>query len=560
MRKQIPPDIEAIQFDLIVIGGGINGVAIARDAAQRGLRVVLVEKDDLAAGTTSWSTRLIHGGLRYLEHREFRLVRESLVERERLLQNAPHLVTPIPMTLPIYTGSRHRPGAIRAGMTLYDLFSRGKSMPRHSMLTAGETSRRIPGINTAGFQGAALYYDAQARYPERLTVELALSARQYGAIILTHVAAGRLVMDGAVVRGLDVADEITGNRFRLSGSSVMNVAGPWVDMVLAQQPGAAETRLIGGTRGTHIFVKPYAGSPATAVYTEARSDGRPIFLIPWNNWLMIGTTDARYEGNPDDAVPEAWELDYLLAEFRSLFPGQRLNPADIHFAYAGVRPLPYAAKGQEGGITRRHFIHDHAPAIRGLASITGGKLTTHRSLAEEAVDHVVGQLGKTAHSGTADLAFPGALPSVMLRHEASVVHRHAEARSLRHVPNNSGFFVPQNDIVEASVSRLNGIYGSRANRVWQLATDEPDLASAVAADSSILAAEIVFCLRDEFACTLTDLMTRRMMLTWDDGMGLELAEAIAAIAAKETGWSPAQTQREIAAYRSYAARFQPPFD
>ncbi|CAN5711476.1 hypothetical protein BH09CHL1_BH09CHL1_32360 [soil metagenome] len=195
-------DIAATRYDLIVIGAGINGVAIARDAAMRGLRVLVVDKHDIASGTTSWSTRLIHGGLRYLEHAEFALVRESLRERERLLHNAPHLVDPLPLILPIYEGAKRGPAMIRLGMGLYDALSFDKSLPRHHMLSRDETIRRLPGLNSDGLKASARYYDAQITFPERLAIELARSAQQHGARIETYARVDRIVTEGAVVRGI----------------------------------------------------------------------------------------------------------------------------------------------------------------------------------------------------------------------------------------------------------------------------------------------------------------------------------------------------------------------
>src|SRR3954451_5311026 len=188
-RSRIPPEIERDRFDLLIIGAGINGVAIARDAAMRGLRTIVVDKDDIGSGTTSTSTRLIHGGLRYLEHREFRLVRESLRERELLLRNAPHLVKPLPLTLPIYEGAKRGPALIRLGMVLYDMLSYDKSTPRHRMLSRDEAVAEQPALDSERLRGAAIFYDAQATFPERLAVETAISARDHGAVVLTYVEA-----------------------------------------------------------------------------------------------------------------------------------------------------------------------------------------------------------------------------------------------------------------------------------------------------------------------------------------------------------------------------------
>ena len=365
--------VRASRYDVVIIGAGINGAGIARDAAMRGLKVLLIEKGEIGAGTTSASTRLIHGGLRYLEHFEFGLVYESLRERETLLRIAPDLVRPLAMVIPIYKQSRRGWLTIRAGMILYDLLSWRKSLPRHQMLSREETLKRWPGLNPEGLVGSALYYDAQVEFPERLVLANVRSAREFGAEVLTHTR----------VTSLNVLGVEFGGQF-VEASVIINAAGPWIDQVLAPVNGP---RLIGGTKGSHIIVAPFSGAPANAIYLEARSDGRPIFIIPWNKLYLIGTTDVRFEGDPDEVGCEDWEIDYLLSETNLALPGAKLTRQSILETYSGVRPLPYQSS------TRRHFIREH-PQVSNLLSIVGGKLTTYRSLSEECVDLIFRKLGK----------------------------------------------------------------------------------------------------------------------------------------------------------------------
>ncbi len=328
MRFAIPGDIERQEFDLVVVGAGINGAAIARDAVIRGLRTLLLDKGDVASGTTSWSSRLIHGGLRYLEHGEVRLVRESLRERERLLRNAPHLVEPMRMVIPMYEGNRRRPAVIRAGMLAYDLLSLDKSLPRHQVWSASKARRQIPGLNPCDLRGAALYYDAQATFAERLAVENVVSAAEHGATVATYARVDRLVQDGDRVRGLIVADVLGGGDFYISTQVVVNVAGPWVDQVLAGT-GDAMPRLIGGTKGSHLVVDPFPGAPPTALHYEAREDHRAVLVIPWNGRYLIGSTDIRYEGDLDDVWTDEAEVDYLLHETNQIIPGADLTRANV---------------------------------------------------------------------------------------------------------------------------------------------------------------------------------------------------------------------------------------
>lgn len=373
--------------DVIIIGAGINGAGIARDAAMRGLQVLLIDKGDIGAGTTVASTRLIHGGLRYLEHFEFGLVRESLREREILMRIAPDLVHPLAMTIPIYKQGKRGRLMIRAGMILYDLLSSGKSLPRHKMLSRPETLKRWPGLNPGGLVGSALYYDAQVEFPERLVMANVRSACEFGAEVLTHTR----VTNFTVEEGKVSVVEFGQNQFARA-AVVINAAGPWIDQVLERVP-VKSPKLIGGTKGSHIVVAPFPGAPSNAIYLEARSDGRPIFIIPWNKLYLIGTTDVRFEGDPDEVRCEPWEIEYLLSETNLALPAAHLTRDSILDTYSGVRPLPVTGDKDEQSITRRHFIRQH-PRLPNLLSIVGGKLTTYRSLAEECVDLIFKKLGK----------------------------------------------------------------------------------------------------------------------------------------------------------------------
>lgn len=385
--------VRSFPHDVVIIGGGINGAGIARDAAMRGLKVLLIEKGELGCATTSASTRLIHGGLRYLEHFEFGLVRESLREREILLKIAPHLVRPLAITIPIYKQSKRGRLTIRAGMILYDLLSSGKSLPRHRMLSRAQTLERWPGLNPKCLVGSALYYDAQVEFPERLVVENVRSARKLGAEVHTHTRVTNLAVDDGKVSGVEFVGE-DGQKQFVEARVVINAAGPWIDLVLDHAP-VKSPKLIGGTKGSHIVVAVFPGAPANAIYLEARSDGRPIFIIPWNKVYLIGTTDVRFEGDPDEVRCEPWEIDYLLSETNEALPGAQLTRDNILETYSGVRPLPVAGDKDEQSITRRHFIREH-PKLPNLLSIVGGKLTTYRSLAEESVNLIFQKLGRNS--------------------------------------------------------------------------------------------------------------------------------------------------------------------
>ena len=379
------------RFDVIIIGAGINGAGIARDAAMRGLKVLLIDKGDPGCATTSASTRLIHGGLRYLEHFEFGLVRESLREREILLRIAPGLVKPLAIAIPIYKRSKRGRLTIRAGMILYDLLSVGKSLPSHRMLSRAQTLERWPGLNPKDLVGSALYYDAQVEFPEGLVAANVRAARECGAEVRIHTRVTSFAVEDGNVSEVELISE-DGQKGFAEAAVVINAAGPWVDLVLEEAP-VESPRLIGGTKGSHLIVPPFLTAPSNAIYLEARSDGRPIFIIPWNKLYLIGTTDDRFEGNPDDVRCEPWEIDYLLAETNLAFPNAGLARDTILDTYSGVRPLPVTDDKEEQSITRRHFIREH-PRLQNLLSIVGGKLTTYRSLAEECVNLIFRKLAK----------------------------------------------------------------------------------------------------------------------------------------------------------------------
>jgi len=273
-------DISAETFDLIVIGAGINGAGIARDAAMRGLKVILLDKGDIGGGTSSWSTRLIHGGLRYLEHGEFGLVRESLREREVLFCIAPHLVKPLPMMIPLYGDALRGRWIIRVGMIAYDVLSLDKSLPHHRILSPAEALQKAPGLNVEELLGAALYYDAQVEFAERLVVENALSARNHSATIKTYARVDEFMVEKDRVIGVGITDLATNESHSIRGRVSINAAGPWVDQVAGRSDPVEVTRLIGGTKGSHIVVGHFPGAPETALYVEAKTDRRPFFINP----------------------------------------------------------------------------------------------------------------------------------------------------------------------------------------------------------------------------------------------------------------------------------------
>ncbi|MGI8824625.1 MAG: glycerol-3-phosphate dehydrogenase [Chloroflexota bacterium] len=530
------PGAEESRFDVIVVGAGINGAGIARDAALRGLRVLLLDKSGIGSGTSSWSTRLIHGGLRYLEHYEIGLVRESLREREILLRIAPHLVRPLPFLIPIYEDNKRGPLLIRLGMMAYDALSLDKSVPHHSMLTRDELLRRDPGLKREGLRAAALYYDAQVEYPERLAFENALSAREQGAVIHTYAHVDSLLTTGKRVDGVAFTDLLEGTRHQARAPITINAAGPWVDELLANDRLHPD-RQIGGTKGSHVVVMPFPGAPHEALYVEAGTDHRPYFIVPWNDMYLIGTTDTRYESDLNTVVPDESEIDYLIRETNGVIPDAGLTRDAVLYAYAGVRPLPFKPAGSEGGITRSHIIRDHAPEIEGLVSIVGGKLTTYRSLAQEAVDMLYRKMGKKpSPCATARVPLPGA--------------RTADYAAFAHD------FASGSGLPEEASRQLLRVYGTRSTQVVENAHGDADLLTPFS-DTGAIGAEVPFSFEKELARTLRDSLQRCTMVGWGPSVGIGADEKAVEIAVRHLGWTQDRAREEVAAYRKYVERYKP---
>jgi glycerol-3-phosphate dehydrogenase len=515
-RDRALRDAATRTFDVIVIGGGINGAGIARDAALRGLSVLLLEADDFGFGTTWRSTKLIHGGLRYLEHREWRLVFEGLRERAVLLRTAPHLVRPLPFLLPVYHHGRYGPWTLRAGMLMYDLLSAGKRLPRHRALSAEHVVALEPATRGSPLRGGFTYYDAQVSLPERLCLENILAAREAGAVAFNRLAVTAPRTVEGHVTGVEARDRECNRVHAFRGRVVINAAGPWVDTVLGR--AGTDTSLLGGTRGSHIVVRLGDAGPRHAIYAEAGSDGRPFFIIPWRERHLIGTTDIRFEGDPAAVRPEDFEIDYLLREAGRVLPAAPPRAADVLYAFAGVRPLPRTRDGRAGAITRRHFIVSHArDGFDGLFSIIGGKLTSYRRLAEQVVDLIVRRLDlKPAPSATATMPLvPGAALA-------------AAGQGARY---------------------LAEVYGARAAKVLALAAINPALAVPLCPHGPEIGAQVAHAARFEQARTLGDVLLRRTPAGWNACRGLDAAPAAVAILARELGWDNQRAEREIAAYR-----------
>ena len=545
MSSRVPEDIRDYPFDVIVVGAGINGSGIARDAAMRGLKVLLLDKGDISSGTTQWATRLIHGGLRYLQYYEFPLVRESLHDRERLFHIAPHLVKPLGFLVPIYDYMEHGKLMVQLGMFFYDGLSFDKSVGNHKMYNASQTLERYPSLTPDGLKGAAFYYDGQAEYAERIAVESAISARQHGAVVLNYARVDRLTTEDGRVTGVEFTDVLDGEKYSAQAPVTVNVAGPWVDEVLAGLEGHSEERMIGGTKGSHLIVDPFPGAPPTALYVEARGDGRPYFIVPWNGRYLIGTTDFRYDGDLDYVSAGDDEIDYLIEETNRVIPGADLSRDKVLFTYSGVRPLPYKPEGAEGSVSRSHLVYDHAekdPEIEGLISIIGGKLTTYPTLSRQTVNKVYDKLHMHAPKSRADrVPLPGGATDDFEAFAAE--------------------FKVTSELADDLAERLLKIYGVRAPDVLAEAGEDPSLrlplVSPFSVETGVIGAEILYAFRREMAQTLADALLRRTMVGMGPNVALDVDVAAAKIAVDHLGWDEERADREVRNYREYVRRYRP---
>lgn len=536
-------------YDLIVVGGGITGAGVARDAAGRGLRVALIEQDDIGAGTSSRSSRLIHGGLRYLETYDFDLVFEALRERRRLLELAPHLVKPLPFLFPIFAGESPGPLKLRAGMWLYDALSTFRSPRRHQMLNAAGVAETEPLLRRDGIRGGAIYYDAQVD-DARLTLEVARAAADAGADVLTYARVEGIEGSGSGFRVSIVDTLASGRRTDLRARLVLNATGPWSDRVRRLADPAIRPRLR-TTKGVHVVVDRKRVGNRGAIILRSSVDGRVMFVLPWGKLTYIGTTDTEFSGDPATVRATPADVEYLLKSANSIFPEARLGLEDVVSTWAGVRPLLAPTEGErlaESQTSREHAIWRDAS---GLVNIAGGKLTTYRSMAQEAVDYLASILKdehgiETGEYHTDLIPLPGTPEEDW---------EEASAR-LREEARTAGL---SDDVATALANR----YGVDASRILALVRADPHLAERLLPDEAYIRAEVIHSVRHELALTLEDVMQRRMHLFYEevDG-GLGIAPIVAELMAGEDGlrWTESEKGAQVAAYAEAVAATRPSID
>ena len=525
-------------FDLLVVGGGITGAAAARDAAGRGLNVALVEAGDFATGTSSRSSRLVHGGLRYLETYDFALVFEASAERRRLLELAPHLVHPLPFVFPVYRGGPTPWMMLQAGIWLYDALSLFRNIRRHRILSSGDLAREEPGLRRDGLVGAALYYDA-AVDDARLTLANARGAHEAGAAVVSHAEVAGFLDDGKGVRGARVRDTRTGETAEVRAKVVLNATGPWSDAVRRLADPSAKPRLR-PTKGVHILVERERIGNKRAITFQSPIDGRVMFVLPWGDFTYVGTTDTDFAGSPGEVRADAADVAYLLKSANSIFPAAELTEADVVSTWAGVRPLlaPRRTGANESATSREHEIWwDRS----GLLSIAGGKLTTYRVMAEQVVDRAARKLRdvfkvESGISPAENLPLPGA-PDEPWAEFADRIEREGGALGL-----------------DADVAKhLARAYGEDAELMLEAVRGDRALGERILPPHPYVWAEVPHAVGHEMAMSLDDLLIRRLHLFYEarDG-GLSVARAVAERMAREPGigWVAAEVERQVERYRA----------
>jgi glycerol-3-phosphate dehydrogenase len=538
------------EADLVVVGAGVTGAGIARDAARRGLRVVLLEQNDIAYGTSSRSSKLIHGGLRYLETYEFSLVFESVSERRVVMDLAPHLVNPMAFLFPVYQGSRKSLRMISAGMWLYDGLALFRSPKRHRTLNPSEVAKEEPLLKQEGLQGAPLYYDCSTD-DARLTLETVIDATQNGAVVATWARVDALVKnDQGRIAGVVVKNARDGSLKEVNAHAVINATGPWTDEVLAMS-GPRKGKLLRPTKGVHIVVDREKLPVQHAVVLFHPDDNRVLFALPWGDRTYVGTTDTDYDGVPGEEAATLEDVDYLIAAPNHSFPTSQITRGDVVSTWAGLRPLiapePEVGEMAESQVSREHQI---VIGEDGLITIAGGKLTTYRKMAQECVDVAVnlltlsGKLPEDLQSGeTTKVPLPGGVGWPEDDDHAKVAVELAE--------------VCDCDISAAVARHLVDTYGMRAWELAKMCAADPSLTEPIVPGRIEIMAQVDFGVKEELAASVSDVMTRRTQIFFRDfEQGLGSVEKVATRMAHLIGWSEEEKQKSVDEYKVDVARSQ----
>jgi glycerol-3-phosphate dehydrogenase len=535
----------APSYDIVVIGGGITGAGIARDAALRGLKVALFEKSDYASGTSSKSSKLVHGGLRYLEHGEIGLVFESVSERRVQTRVAPHLVRPLPFLIPIYKGSKPGLEVMNFGLWIYDSLALFRAPRMHKTFRGTRAALALePALRPDGLRGALEYYDCSTD-DARLVLENVLDARSLGADCHTYTEVTKLERgEAGRITGVAVRDRLTGEARSVTARVVILAAGAWTDEMIARFEIPFERPLLRRTKGVHIVVPRERLPLARAITLISPVDHRVMFAIPWRERTVLGTTDTDFSGTPDDVAADAADVQYLVDSANGVFPGAKLGIEDVIATWAGLRPLIAAPPNvDESDVSREHEVFTRPD---GLVIIAGGKLTTYRRMARQAVNETIKLLDQLSESvtvnrvGTKDRPLPGAagLTATDLEGVAAIGRQLMEDHKL--------------DVDTAT--HLCGVYGARAHLLAARITEDPALGERLDRELPYVWAEVEFAARHDLARTVEDVLARRvplLLVSRDQGLGV--CERVADILAGLLAWQPAQRAQLVDEYRAEVA-------
>lgn len=486
--KRMPEALTDGAFDLLVLGGGITGAGVALDAVLRGLRVALIDKGDFASGTSSLSSKLVHGGLRYLEHGDLHLVYEALHERGRLLYNAPHLVHPLRFVLPFYKSARVSPWKFRIGLVLYDLLAGARNIRRSRTISLPHLRREFSGLLAEGLRGGAEYFDAQMD-DARLCLEVLRTAALYGAIVVNYVEAIAFDWSGGVVRGVRAIDRRSGNELSITARQIVNATGPWSDAI-RRLAGDEDEPLLRPTKGVHLI---FPGRRLSAAFLLLHpADGRVFFVLPFFRRMLLGTTDTLCDASPEKLSVTPADVEYLLAGFNHYF-APPVSAADVLGSFAGLRPLIRARPGQPSELSREFQLHT-SPS--GLLTAAGGKYTTYRHMAEIITDTVVRRLGLTRPCRTRSFRLDGAPRQPWPQFRAATIRTLTSTCQLS----------------EGTATHLVERYGQRAVEVVDYLHRDAALGVRVVDGEPDILAEFAYQRDHEMALTPADFLLRRTRL------------------------------------------------
>ncbi len=514
---------EISQVDLAIIGGGINGAGLAALAARAGLSVALFEKGDFASGTSSKSTKLAHGGIRYLEQYRFSLVFEALHERHRLIELAPHLVHPVSFLLPSYKGDQRPAWMLKIGLWLYDLLAGAQNISRHRWFSPSQALQQASDLEPQNLEGCGLYYDAQVN-DARLALENILAAGESGARCFNYCRVTQIDRQPSQVR-VFFHDERSGENGALAASCLVNASGPWANLT-AKLMAEDSLQLVRPTRGTHIVVPEVLRD--NAVLVMSREDNRVIFIIPWRGYSLVGTTDLDDPGDPDKVRPTEEEIGYLLKEASRVFPKASWDRGRVIAAFAGLRPLAWSEGGHASSVSRE----DKILASGNLFTIVGGKLTTYHSMAQKTLGLILGHLGKKSQAHQPD-RLPGTPLKpweLFLREETSL-------------------WVSAYGIQREQADHLAHLYGQRAEEVLRLMRSEPRLSQRLHPSRPEILAQVAYAVRTEKALHLEDVLLRRLEIGYSRERWGEAAEKASRLMMELLGWDEAKRQAEMDQYR-----------